>query len=104
MEKRTVKITVRYTEEEHEKAKNLASYSLASYLRDLSLQQTKQTKTALVEKVADPKLIRQLSMIGNNLNQLARVANSEQSSLVSQKILLELSAIREQLERIENAN
>lgn len=104
MDKRNIKITVRYTESEHEKAKSLASYSLAVYLRDLSLQEVKQNKIPVQTQAADPKLIRHLAMIGNNLNQLARIANSEKSNLVNQKILLELSAIREQLERYENAS
>ena len=99
---RTKSILIRFSESELEQAKNLAPYSLSTYMRDLVLGKTKESKTTKIEKVADPKLIRHLALIGNNLNQLARIANSEKSSLVNQKILLELSAIREQLERFEN--
>lgn len=52
---------------------------------------------------ADPKLLRQLAGLGNNLNQIARQCNSN-SIVNSDKIIIELMQIRSALHSLRDEN
>lgn len=45
----------------------------------------------------DPELLRQIAMIGNNLNQIARSVNSNELSMTGIQIIASLSSIRQEL-------
>lgn len=45
----------------------------------------------------DPDLLRQVAMIGNNLNQIARAVNAKDAGITSVQIIANLSAIRQDL-------
>lgn len=95
---RDIKITVRYTEEEHERAKKKAVGALASWLRDLSLEQLDKKKA----KPVNPELIYHLNKIGSNLNQIARYCNQQGIYKGSDKVdlLFLLSSIDEELKKL----
>ncbi|WP_218190819.1 MobC family plasmid mobilization relaxosome protein, partial [Klebsiella variicola] len=64
----------------------------------------KQTKQSKVIEV-DPKLLRQLAGIGNNLNQIARLVNqhSKQDSVLDRiAIITALSSIERELQRLND--
>lgn len=70
--KRNKIILVRLTDEEHAKLVELAASherTVAAYVRQVALNEAPKTRETLA-------IIAQLSRIGNNLNQIARVANS----------------------------
>ena len=77
------------------------SRGLSPWIRSLALgQRVKKDRFPPV----DPQLISSLSRIGNNLNQLARLANTQAASgfdLEAQKVLVVLNEMHEQLDRIE---
>ena len=50
---------------------------------------------------ADPELVRQLARIGNNLNQIARVANTHQDNLDVVQVCTALAAIRAELRQLQ---
>ena len=80
--KRTKEIKIRLTEEEHQALlKRCTKASLATWMREICLGE-KQTKQSKVIEV-DPKLLRQLAGIGNNLNQIARLVNQHNKKLDS---------------------
>jgi len=70
---RNKKITVRYTEKELEEANQKSVGALASWLRDLSLDQPNKRKL----KPVNPELIYHLNKIGTNLNQIAKYCNQQ---------------------------
>lgn len=75
MRKRPIKISVRLNEQEHEHLKQqaaLSGYPMEPFVRALIMG------TALRPRPPDelPALLRQLSGIGNNINQIAKVANA----------------------------
>lgn len=71
---RNKKTTVRYTEKELEEANKRAIGPLASWLRDLSLDQPIKRKP----KPVNPELLFHLNKIGVNLNQIARYCNRQE--------------------------
>ncbi|WP_395147920.1 MobC family plasmid mobilization relaxosome protein (plasmid) [Moraxella atlantae] len=69
-EKRTREIKIRLTDTEFEALQSRRTKNLAGWLRDLALG-------SVPIHQADPTLVRQVAKIGNNLNQIARHANTE---------------------------
>lgn len=68
--KRTLEVKIRLTEAEWNELQQRKTKSLAGWLRDLGLG-------AVPIRQADPELIRHITRIGSNLNQIARHANTE---------------------------
>lgn len=102
--KSTKEIKIRLTEEEHQALLNRCTKaSLATWMRETCLGE-KQTKQSKVIEV-DPKLLRQLAGIGNNLNQIARLVNqhSKQDSVLDRiAIITALSSIERELQRLND--
>ena len=102
--KMTKEIKIRLTEEEHQALLNRCTKaSLATWMRETCLGE-KQTKQSKVIEV-DPKLLRQLAGIGNNLNQIARLVNqhSKQDSVLDRiAIITALSSIERELQRLND--
>ena len=97
---RTKEIKIRLTEEEHQALLDRCTKSsLATWMREICLGE-KQTKQSKVIEV-DPKLLRQLAGIGNNLNQIARLVNQHQhkqdSTLDRITIVTALASIEREL-------
>lgn len=79
-EKREKIIKVRVTAEEHEQLKfNSTKAQLAEWMRESCLNpgQVDLVSAAEGPSAVDPELLRQLSGIGNNLNQIARQVNTK---------------------------
>ena len=103
--KRTKEIKIRLTEQEHQALLNRCTKaSLATWMREICLGE-KQTKQSKVIEV-DPKLLRQLAGIGNNLNQIARLVNQHQhkqdSTLDRITIVTALASIERELQRLND--
>jgi hypothetical protein len=95
-EKRTRRINVWLTDAEHKLLLDLATKPrLAEWVRELALGQEPMKK---VQK-SDPELIRQIALLGNNLNQIARKLN-QYEPLAKIEILAELKIISDQMERL----
>lgn len=104
--KRDKSIKIRLTADEHQQlVKNKVGDELATWLRDLGLNQETQPPPPKPKKVktADPELLRQLARIGANLNQIAKATNTEQAKgdiINLLRLTAELATIREQLSEI----
>ena len=71
--KRDKSIKIRLTTDEHQQlVKNKVGDELATWLRDLGLNQkhNRHHQSQKKVKTADPELLRQLARIGANLNQI----------------------------------
>ncbi|WP_350628691.1 MobC family plasmid mobilization relaxosome protein [Pseudoalteromonas sp. CAL260-MNA-CIBAN-0059] len=104
-EKRTKSIKIRVTEDELlalNALKNQAGFSmLAEYMRTVSLGLDIQNRKEY--PLADPELQRQLSGIGNNMNQIARYLNSSEMAEVNVvKVISFLSSIDRSLDKIRD--
>ncbi|EPY7234519.1 TPA: MobC family plasmid mobilization relaxosome protein [Klebsiella pneumoniae] len=78
MEKRTKEIKIRLTETEHQRLLDRCDRThLAEWLRQLGLGEHTSRKRRVPEVA--PELLRQVSGIGNNLNQIARRLNQTDS-------------------------
>ena len=80
---RTERINLRLTPQEHEKLSKKASehnLPVAVFLRDRILELSPPVARLHDLPKIDPELIRTLSGIGNNINQIARLANSQNAS------------------------
>ena len=74
MEKRTREIKIRLTDSEHQRLIDRCDRThLAEWLRQLGLGEHTASKRRLPDVA--PELLRQVSGIGNNLNQIARRLN-----------------------------
>lgn len=94
--KRNREITIRVTDDELQKLHDRKTdVTLAGWMRNLGLGITPI-------KQADPNLVRALGRMGSNLNQIAKHANTH--SDLDQKILTEISAIREVLTNLVKQN
>jgi len=85
------------------RAEAAAARSLGAYIKATVFDNpVPEQKIIRHTKVADPELIRQLSWIGNNVNQIARIVN--QSSQISEaeaaSIFAVLAVIAEELEAL----
>ena len=102
--KRQKEIKIRLTDEEHQALLDRCTTpSLASWMRESCLNE-KRTKQSKVIEV-DPKLLRQLAGIGNNLNQIARLVNQESkaNSVIDRiAIITALSGIERELQRLHD--
>ena len=102
--KRQKEIKIRLTDEEHQALLDrCTTASLASWMRESCLNE-KRTKQSKVIEV-DPKLLRQLAGIGNNLNQIARLVNHESkanSAIDRIAIITALSGIERELQRLHD--
>lgn len=81
--KRTKQINVRLTEKEYQKLSAKADeygIPMSSFLRDYILQAPKPIQRVHDLPKINPDLMRALTSIGNNLNQITRLANSQQAS------------------------
>lgn len=94
-EKRDIKITVRLSESEHEQLKRKASGQVAVWLRELALDQ--QDKKPQKMPVADPELVRHMARIGNNINQIAKVLNTDTSKIESLALLSQLGIVADEM-------
>ena len=75
MEKRTKEIKIRLTEAEHQRLLERCDRKhLAEWLRVVGLGESRTARRRPLPTV-DPTLLRQVSGIGNNLNQIARYLN-----------------------------
>lgn len=98
MEKRTKEIKIRLTETEHQRLLDRCDRTpLAEWLRQLGLGEHISRKRR-VPDVA-PELLRQVSGIGNNLNQIARRLNQTDSLTPSERasLLVVLTSLDRQL-------
>lgn len=96
---RTKAIRVRVTPEEFDALQRRKDRArLASWIRDYCLGAAK-APTTRETTAADPELLRQLSGIGNNLNQIARWLN-QYGPGDRVELLTELAAIERQLAAI----
>ena len=104
--KRTKEVNIRLTDQEHQILldKKIGA-ELATWIRNTCLE-TKTPKKKPI-KTADPELLRQLAKIGGNLNQIARIANTEQARgdiINLLRLTAELATIREQLDKLLEHN
>jgi len=87
MEKRTKEIKIRMTETEHQRLlERCDRIHLAEWLRQLGLGEHTARKRPVPEVA--PELLRQVSGIGNNLNQIARRLNQADSLTPSERVSL----------------
>ena len=87
MEKRTKEIKIRMTETEHQRLLERCERShLAEWLRQLGLGEQISRKRPVPEVA--PELLRQVSGMGNNLNQIARRLNQSDSLTPSERVSL----------------
>lgn len=100
MEKRQKIIKIRVTENEHnELLKRKTGKELASWMRAICLEQAVEDSQVIR---ADPDLVRQIAIMGNNLNQIARHVNRNRE--VSFSVNQSLKKIEQSLEELlENA-
>jgi hypothetical protein len=103
-DKRLREIKVRLTESEHQALIERSSRpSLATWIRETCLAKD-VTERSLVIKT-DPDLLRQLSGIGNNLNQIARIVNQQTKStnpIDRVMIVAALASIEQELKRLND--
>jgi len=98
MEKRTKEIKIRLTETEHQRLLDrCARTHLAEWLRQLGLGEHISRKRRVPEVA--PELLRQVSGIGNNLNQIARRLNQTDSLTPTERasLLVVLTSLDRQL-------
>jgi len=87
MEKRTKEIKIRMTEAEHQRLlERCDRIHLAEWLRQLGLGEHAVRKRPAPEVA--PELLRQVSGMGNNLNQIARRLNQSDSLTPSERVSL----------------
>lgn len=101
-EKRTKSVKIRLLESELEQLHELKiGNELATWMRETCLNKKSKRRNAPVN--VDPLLLRQLAAIGNNLNQLARLANaSGMSAIDSIEIITVLNDIQSELEQVKS--
>ncbi|WP_215408390.1 MobC family plasmid mobilization relaxosome protein [Vibrio gigantis] len=105
MDKREKTIKIRATESEYDAlVKRSSKPRLAEWMREYCLD-AKVPRANTVPKV-DPALLRQLSGMGNNLNQIARAIHNQDWKPVDRvQIIAALSSLQRELNlmRMENA-
>jgi hypothetical protein len=99
-EKRTKSVKIRLFESELLELNELKTGNeLATWMRETCLNKKSKRRNAPVS--VDPLLLRQLSAIGNNLNQLARLANANgMSAIDSVQVISALNQIQSELEKV----
>ena len=105
-EKRTKSVKIRLFESELNELHQLKTGNeLATWMRETCLNKKSKRRNKPID--VDPLLLRQLSAIGNNINQLSRLANSQgMSAIDSVQIISLLSDMKSELEevRLSHAN
>jgi len=103
-EKRTKSVKIRLYESELLELNQLKiGNELATWMRETCLGKKSKRRNAPID--IDPLLLRQLSAIGNNVNQLARLANANgMSAIDSVEIVSVLHDIKAELEAIRGQN
>ena len=99
MTKRNKEIKIRLTVEEHQSLLDrMEGGQLATWIRETCLAQelAKQRKYQAV----DPQLLGSLGRIGGNLNQIAKQANTLDSTADKLRVFSELVVIRQQLNEL----
>ncbi|OUI77823.1 hypothetical protein HK18_01080 [Commensalibacter intestini] len=99
MNNRNKEIKVRLTQEEYEQLlERKTKARLAEWVREYCLGSEPSRKTKSVLKV-DPALLKELSKVGGNINQIARHLNNDRSMGLEKKIeyLTELASIEQSL-------
>ena len=100
--KRTKKIMLRLTESEYQKISENCQMPIARFIRETALG------NAIIRRIVppkvDPKLIRQIALIGNNLNQLTKLSHQKNNNneLDNLTLLSELALIRQSLDELKN--
>lgn len=98
---KTVFIKVRVTKEEREFLKN-KSDTLGKSMSDLIRMSFDDKKYIFVEnKKQNGDIVKQLAKIGNNLNQIARWANTEKSNADAVQIIAHLKCLEEAVKDIK---
>ena len=99
-EKRTKSVKIRLFESELLELNSLKTGNeLATWIRETCLGKKSKRRNAPID--VDPLLLRQLSAIGNNVNQLARLANAKGMSAISSvEIISVLHDIKAELEKV----
>ena len=94
---------LRLSESEFQKISENCSMPVARFIRETALG------NAVVRRITppkvDPKLIRQIAFIGNNLNQLTKLSHQKNNNneLDNLTLLSELALIRQSLDDLKNA-
>lgn len=103
-EKRTKSVKIRLFESELLELNQLKTGNeLATWMRETCLGKKSKRRNAPID--VDPLLLRQLSAVGNNVNQLARLANAKgMSAIDSVEIVCVLHDIKAELEAIRGQN
>ncbi|EMC9392934.1 plasmid mobilization relaxosome protein MobC [Vibrio parahaemolyticus] len=103
MEKRTKIIKIRATEDEYQcLLKRCDRPELAPWMRDVCLNQHELTRAKI--PTVDPALLRQIAAVGNNVNQIARVVNTNKHDpLVVLNAVARLTSIESKLDMILNS-
>ncbi len=103
-QKRNNKISIRVNEsEKSDLLTRCGGSELAVWMRETCLDQQPKRKPKYPE--IDPLLLRQLSGIGNNINQIARHLNSKDFNPVdSVKVISALQSMAENIELIKKQN
>ena len=105
--KRTERVNLRMTPAEYEKLSLKSkehNLPIAVFLRDRILELSPPVKRINDLPKIDPALIRELNGIGNNINQITRLANSQNASFGKFDIVTlykSLDRIMEELKKIE---
>jgi len=99
MKNRNKEIKVRLTQEEYEQLlERKTKARLAEWVREYCLGSEPSKKAKSVLKV-DPALLKELSKVGGNINQIARNLNNDRAMSLEKKIehLTELASIEQSL-------
>jgi hypothetical protein len=101
-EKRTKSVKIRLFESELQELHQLkTSNELATWMREICLNKKIKRRNSPVD--IDPGLLRQLAGLGNNLNQLARLANKKgMNTLDAVEIIQHLNEIQISLEKLRS--
>lgn len=94
---------LRLSESEYQKISENCPMPVARFIRETALD------NSIVRRITpprvDPKLIRQIAFIGNNLNQLTKLSHQKNNNneLDNLTLLSELALIRQSLDDLKNA-
>lgn len=94
---------LRLSESEYQKISENCPMPVAKFIRETALG------NSIVRRITpprvDPKLIRQIAFIGNNLNQLTKLSHQKNNNneLDNLTLLSELALIRQSLDDLKNA-
>ena len=94
---------LRLSESEYQKISENCPMPIAIFIRETALG------NAIIRRIVppkvDPKLIRQIAFIGNNLNQLTKLSHQKNNNneLDNLTLLSELALIRQSLDDLKNA-